>query len=77
VGGNGRDSLDGGAGEDLLIDYCGKNRYHQALGVNENWSAAIQASASWVTDFVANLAGSGDPNPNSGIQVMLKSGTDD
>jgi Ca2+-binding RTX toxin-like protein len=76
VGGDGQDSLDGGPGDDILIDYSGRNRYCQAFTMSGNGGAIVCASASWVSEFVSNLATTSDENVNSNIRVMLDSGAD-
>jgi len=69
--GGGCDSLCGGPGNDILIDFCGRNRYYQGYTMRGNGSAAVCASASWVSEFVSNLARTSDENVNRNILVML------
>ena len=76
IGGSGCDSLCGGPGDDVLIDFCGRNRYHQAFTVCGNDAATICASASWVSEFVSNLATTSGDTVNSTIQVILTPGVD-
>jgi Ca2+-binding RTX toxin-like protein len=71
-GGGGNDTLDGGPGKDSLIDWAGKYEKGKGNGTSAWEETGVSASASWVEQFVSNLASTnGTLNPNSSIQVVI------
>ncbi len=70
IGGPGKDVLEGGAGKDRLIDWSGK--YCDLTWCeNKAWhKTGIDPWASWLGDFVSDLATAG-ANPNGSIKITL------